>query len=180
MIGNINGAAGARRRVSDDADHSQHNTVYKQAQITAGTGAAAGRGPSHSDAPYLSWSVIIVILIWKTGDEIWSKSEGPGMWNYVEIKMYVTRRIFYRRSIKLIDSRLQPPARSMHGTIDYLSLCNKTSGFIHGVCFMLSIWMCKKIHKNKCVWQRVCVCVAVMRCAWDAQKACVMCIRESC
>lgn len=58
----------------------------------------------------------------------------------------------------------------MHGTIDYLSLCNKTSVFIHGVRFMLSIWMCKKIHKNKCVWQCVCVCVAVMRCARDAES----------
>lgn len=53
MIGNINGATGAHCGVSDDADHSQHRMVYKQAQ----------RGPSHSDAPYLSWSVIIVILI---------------------------------------------------------------------------------------------------------------------
>lgn len=113
--------------------------------------APGRRWPSHSDAPYLS--VIIVILIWKTAEQIrWT-------WN---VKLYRNEnvhhgRIIYGRSIKLIDSWLQPPAGSMDGTIDYLSLCNKTSGFIRGVCFILSIWMCKKknpyerVHR-KCVW----------------------------
>lgn len=67
--------------------------------------------------------------------------------------------------MKLIDSWLQPPARSMDGTIDYLSLCNKTSGFIRGVCFILLIWMCKKNpYRGVCLAVYVCVCVAVIGC----------------
>lgn len=93
-------------------------------------------------------------------------------WNVKLYRNVRHGRIIYRRSIKLIDSWLQPPARSMDGTIDYLSLCNKTSCFIRGVCFILSIWMCKKkIHTNECVWQCMCVCVAVIGCVWDAESA---------
>lgn len=70
----------------------------------------------------------------------------------------------------LIDSWLQPPARSIDGTIDYLSLCNKTSGFIHGVCFILSIWMHKKKKSTRTsVFGSVCLCVR------GCDRVCVRC-----